>query len=239
MNGFTPSSSAPLATAGITVAPSGCVTRLAAGRREAWTTAINHRFVNELFAGELGDAQLAHYIIQDNQFFVPFLELLGEALVRADAVNAKLVFGRQLGMICSEESGWFEATFDELGVSQADRTHPQLSEPTRSFENLMREAVETHHYPTVLVLLVVAEGLYLDWASRIQAPEPEADLPNKFLGWVDLHRGEEFRAWVQFLVNELERTSAQEHIEELTRFWNAAVDLELASFNDVPFPLEG
>ena len=56
---------------------------------------------------------------------------------------------------------------------------------------------------------------------------------------MDLHRGEEFRAWVQFLVNELERTSAQEHIEELTRFWNAAVDLELAFFDDVPFPVEG
>ncbi|BDE67860.1 hypothetical protein TPCU411_14650 [Cutibacterium acnes] len=167
------------------------------------------------------------------------MELLGEALVRADTVEAKLVFGRQLGMICSEESGWFEATFDELGVSQADRAHPHLSEPTRSFENLMHKAVNTHHYPTVLVLLVVAEGLYLDWASRTDAPEPGANLPNKFLGWVDLHRGDEFRTWVQFLVDELERASGQVDLEELTRFWNVAVDLELAFFNDVPFPLEG
>lgn len=239
MNVFTSSSPAPLTTAGIAVAPSGRVAALSAGRSEAWTTAINHRFVNELFSGELDDAQLTHYVIQDNQFFVPFLELLGEALVRADTVEAKLVFGRQLGMICSEESGWFEATFDELGVSQADRAHPQLSEPTRTFENLMHEAVNTHHYPTVLVLLVVAEGLYLDWASRTDAPEPGANLPNKFLGWVDLHRGDEFRTWVQFLVDELERASGQVDLEELTRFWNVAVDLELAFFNDVPFPLEG
>jgi thiaminase len=56
---------------------------------------------------------------------------------------------------------------------------------------------------------------------------------------VDLHRGDEFRTWVQFLVDELERASGQVDFEELTRFWNAAVDLELASFNDVPFPLEG
>ena len=149
MNAFTPSLPAPLTTAGIAVAPSGRVAALSAGRSEAWTAAINHRFVNELFSGELDDAQLSYYIIQDNQFFVPFLELLGEALVRADTVEAKLVFGRQLGMICSEESGWFEATFDELGVSQADRAHPHLSEPTRSFENLMHKAVNTHHYPTV------------------------------------------------------------------------------------------
>lgn len=221
------------------MAPSGRVAGLSARRSEAWTKAINHRFVNELFTGQLGDTQLAHYIIQDNQFFVPFLELLGEALVHADTMEAKLVFGRQLGMICSEESGWFEATFDELGVSQTDRAHPHLSEPTRSFENLMHKAVNTHHYPTVLVLLVVAEGLYLDWASRTDAPEPGANLPNKFLGWVDLHRGDEFRTWVQFLVDELERASDQADIAELTRFWDTAVDLELAFFDDVPFPFEG
>ena len=91
----------------------------------------------------------------------------------------------------------------------------------------------------MLVLLVVAEGLYLDWASRTDAPEPGANLPNKFVGWVDLHRGDEFRTWVQFLVDELERASGQVDLEELTRFWNVAVDLELAFFNDVPFPLEG
>ena len=101
MNVFTSSSPAPLTTAGIAVAPSGRVAALSAGRSEAWTTAINHRFVNELFSGELDDAQLTHYVIQDNQFFVPFLELLGEALVRAETVEVKLVFGRQLGMICS------------------------------------------------------------------------------------------------------------------------------------------
>ncbi|GAE69848.1 thiaminase II [Cutibacterium acnes JCM 18909] len=69
MNVFTPSSPAPLTTAGIAVAPSGRVAALSAGRSEAWTTAINHRFVNELFSGELDDAQLTHYVIQDNQFF--------------------------------------------------------------------------------------------------------------------------------------------------------------------------
>lgn len=229
------STASPLATAGIAVAASGRVAALSAGRCQTWAKAINHRFVNNLFTGELSDAQLAHYIIQDNQFFVPFLELLGEALVCADTVDAKIIFGRQLGMVCSEESGWFEATFDELGVCAADRAHPQLSTPTRSFETLMREAASTHDYSTVLTLLVVAEGLYLDWGSRTDAPESGAHLPNKFLGWVDLHRGNEFHTWVQFLVDELERASSQADIEQLTRFWNRAVDLELAFFDDVPF----
>ena len=134
-------------------------------------------------------------------------------------------------------------TMVDLGGVHPDEAHIATQrdpfEPTRSFENLMHKAVNTHHYPTVLVLLVVAEGLYLDWASRTDAPEPGANLPNKFLGWVDLHRGDEFRTWVQFLVDELERASGQVDLEELTRFWNVAVDLELAFFNDVPFPLEG
>ena len=96
MNTSTPSP-APLATAGITVAPSGRVAGLSARRSEAWTKAINHRFVNELFTGQLGDTQLAHYIIQDNQFFVPFLELLGEALVHADTHGGKTGFRTSVG----------------------------------------------------------------------------------------------------------------------------------------------
>lgn len=180
MNAFTPSLPAPLTTAGIAVALSGRVAALSAGRSEAWTAAINHRFVNELFSGELDDAQLSYYIIQDNQFFVPFLELLGEALVRADTVEAKLVFGRQLGMICSEESGWFEATFDELGVSQADRAHPHLSEPTRSFEN--HPSIRDHSGP-------IRHGQQRLAGAHLTRPSPgvRTDLGQPFVQRKDRH----------------------------------------------------
>ena len=106
----------------------------------------------------------------------------------------------------------------------------------------MDSAVDSASYPQLLIVLVVAEWLYLDWAeSRDGHPSRQVHR-----GWIDLHRGEAFRGWVQFLVDELERvfspaaettsesrseTSAKS--ESLARVWQQAVDLECQFFDAV------
>jgi thiaminase len=42
-----------------------------------WSHAVQHRFVNELFAGAVPDAVMARYLIQDHRFLDSFLVLLG------------------------------------------------------------------------------------------------------------------------------------------------------------------
>jgi hypothetical protein len=66
----------------------------------------------------------------------------------------------------------------------------------------MREAAHTRNYAAALSVLVVAEWLYLDWASR--APQP---LPDNFVyaEWVRLHDSPDFRRFVDFLRAELDR----------------------------------
>ena len=66
----------------------------------------------------------------------------------------------------------------------------------------MREAADTRSYAAALSVLVVAEWLYLDWASR--APQP---LPNNFVHaeWIRLHDNSNFRGFVDFLRTELDR----------------------------------
>ena len=53
----------------------------------------------------------------------------------------------------------------------------------------MREAADTRSYAAAVSVLVVAEWLYLDWASR--APQP---LPNNFVHaeWITLHDNSNF-----------------------------------------------
>src|SRR4029077_4543548 len=65
-----------------------------------------------------------------------------------------------------------------------------------------REAADTRSYAAALSVLVVAERLYLDWASR--APQP---LPNNFVHaeWIMLHDNPNFRGFVDFLRTELDR----------------------------------
>ena len=66
----------------------------------------------------------------------------------------------------------------------------------------MREAAETRSYAAALSVLVVAEWLYLDWASR--APKP---LPDNFVyaEWITLHDNPDFCDFVDFLRAELDR----------------------------------
>ena len=69
----------------------------------------------------------------------------------------------------------------------------------------MREAADTRSYVAALSVLVVAEWLYLDWASR--APQP---LPNNFVHaeWITLHDNSNFCGFVDFLRTELDRVAA-------------------------------
>jgi thiaminase/transcriptional activator TenA len=72
---------------------------LRAASEAGWSHAVQHRFVNELFAGAVRDAVMARYLIQDHLFLDSFLVLLGAALASANTFAARLCFGRFIGMV--------------------------------------------------------------------------------------------------------------------------------------------
>ena len=63
---------------------------LRAASEPAWSDALGHHFVKELFAGAVPDAVMARYLIQDHRFLDSFLRLLGAALASADAFEARV-----------------------------------------------------------------------------------------------------------------------------------------------------
>ena len=131
--------------------------------------------------------------------------LLGAALASADTFEARLRFGRFVGMVSAEENTYFLRAFEALGVSEARRAADPDTQPTIGFKAIMREAADKRSYAVALSVLVVAEWLYLDWASR--APQP---LPNNFVDaeWITLHDNPNFRGFVDFLRTELDRVGA-------------------------------
>jgi thiaminase/transcriptional activator TenA len=217
-------------TTAVTVDPSGPVAGLRVSSADVWDAAVDHRFVRELFAGVIDDRVLADYLVQDYQFFDTFLSMLGACVAYADDVPAKLRFAQQLGMLASDEDGYFQRAFDDLDVVELRRTAPELTATTVAFRAVMTEATTSRSYPQLLVVLVVAEWLYLEWGER-EAPMPPLDL---HAGWIELHRGASFRAWVQFLVDELNRAFPAHdplETEHLTATWRRVVDLELEFFD--------
>ena len=84
-----------------------------------WLHAVQHRFVNELFAGAVPDAVMARYLIQDHRFLHSFLVLLGAVLASADTFAARLRFGRFIGMVSAGENTYFLRAFEAPSVKQA------------------------------------------------------------------------------------------------------------------------
>jgi thiaminase/transcriptional activator TenA len=195
-----------------------------------WDAAVHHRLVEELLAGTIADDVLGRYLAQDYHFFTAFLDELGRALATADTLDAKLALGRQIGFVTTEEDGYFQLAFDALGVPAAEQRAPALAPATAGFFELIGGAVDRGRYPELVILLYVAEALYLDWARRSAAEGRRPQRPEHH-GWIDVHEGDAFRAWVAFLETELNRVADPTDPEQAALFAKA-VALELAFFED-------
>jgi thiaminase (transcriptional activator TenA) len=199
---------------------------LRAASEAGWSHAVQHRFVNELFAGALPDAVMARYLIQDHRFLDSFLVLLGAALASADTFAARLRFGRFIGMGVGRGKHLFPS-----GVRSARRHRDQARSRSRYAADHRLQGDHARSGGDAQLCgrafgPLVAEWLYLDWASR--APQP---LPNNFVHaeWITLHDNSNFRGFVDFLRTELDRVGPAQ--ADLCRdFFSRAVALELSFF---------
>lgn len=196
-----------------------------------WDAAVGHRFVDEIWRGAVDTEVLTTYLVQDHQFVDAFLALMGAAVATADRADARVVHARQLGIVAGPENDFFARAFDTLDVPLADRTEPALLPPTREFIELMDTARRSADYASCLGVLLVAEWLYLEWATRPDHEPPDEPIQAE---WIALHSGRAFTAWVDFLRAEFDRVCAdlaQAHRDRVRELFVRAVDLELAFFD--------
>jgi len=142
-----------------------------------------------------------------------------------------MVHARQLGVLAGPENDFFARALDALDVPVEERSAPQLLPPTAGFLDLMHAARRSADYPRCLAVLLVAEWLYLDWATRPTATPPTEPVQRE---WIELHRGPAFQRWVTFLRSEFDRVTAGlagAAREVVTADFTRAVELELAFFD--------
>jgi thiaminase/transcriptional activator TenA len=133
-------------------------------------------------------------------------------------------------MVSAEENTYFLRAFKALGVTETRRAADPDTQPTIGFKAIMREAADTRSYAAALSVLVVAEWLYLDWASR--APQP---LPNNFVHaeWITLHDN------ASFVGSSISCARSWTVPARRTRdFFSRAVALELSFFDARPIQPE-
>lgn len=196
--------------------------------REKWDAAVGHRFVQELFDGTIDDGVMAGYLVQDYRFLDSFLQLLGAAMSTADELAPRLRLSQFIGEVAGDENTYFLRSFEELGVTDEQRDKTPDTAACTGFTGLMREAAETRSYAAALGVLVVAEWLYLDWATNAPEKRPESFVHNE---WIELHDYAEFHDLVEFLRSEVDRIGPDNR-EVVEEYFGRAVALELDFFNN-------
>ncbi|BEI79497.1 hypothetical protein CcaverHIS002_0100260 [Cutaneotrichosporon cavernicola] len=203
-----------------------------------WDASTSHRFVRDLWTGTVPEAVMRRYLSQDYLFVDAFVALMGAAVSHSDSPGARLAIARQLGMVASDEDGYF--------VRALTRLDPKFKPTAASLEALVGHSSYTPHaatagflhlmdearssYAAALTVLLVAEWLYLDWATS-ETPPPDDWL---YAEWIELHRGPAFEAWVQLLRDEFDRVAAaagDEMRKEMEGMFARAVKLELDFFD--------
>lgn len=193
-----------------------------------WTAATTHAFTDALASGSLAPEKMAGYVQQDYQFIDGFVRLLASAIAHAPTMADGVPAAQFLAVIAGPENTYFQRSFAALEIPP---DAPAALE-TSAFQDLMMQARLSGRYEIMLAVLVVAEWIYLDWASPVA---DRADALPFWLGeWITLHSGEGFEAVVAYLRGQLDAVweelsiAARADVEEV---FNKAVRLELAFFD--------
>jgi thiaminase/transcriptional activator TenA len=196
---------------------------------ENWTAATTHAFTDALADGTLEPQKMAGYLQQDYLFVESFVRLLASAVAHGPSLADVVPAAQFLGLICGPENTYFLRSFDALEVPALAK---DMAPETRAFLDLMDDARLSGRYENMLAVLVVAEWVYLDWATPFEDRAP--DLPFWFGEWVSVHAGEGFSGVVAYLRGQLDAvypTLDPTQQDEVTRLFTTAVSLERAFFD--------
>lgn len=183
-----------------------------------WQAATSHPFCDALADGTLELDKMCNYLVQDYQFVDGFVRLLASMIAHAPTLADSVPAAQFLAVITGAENTYFLRSFDALDVSDAQWQNAEVAAPTKAFQGLMAQAAASGNYAQMLAVLVVAEWVYLTWATPKNPPATK--LPFYFAEWVTLHAGAGFEGVVEYLRSQLDQvwdqldTAAQKDVEE-------------------------
>ncbi|CAH6722305.1 protein Pet18p [[Candida] jaroonii] len=171
---------------------------------------INHQLTKELCRGTLSDSRLFTYLVQDLKYFDIGLNLFAKTMTLCDNMKSKIVLGKQIGFIANDENDYFEKAIEELKLTVNDTIQDKVLPEVDQYLKYMTYLIEdSKSYPELVTALYFMEQVYLGWADLNMASVPE-DLEYKYKEWIDLHSGEDFTKWTNFLRSEVDRVGSKD-----------------------------
>ncbi|GAV54415.1 hypothetical protein ZYGR_0AL01470 [Zygosaccharomyces rouxii] len=174
--------------------------------------ATTHQLTKELCQGTLADRRLFIYLAQDLQFFEEGLRLMCKIASLAPAPESLLTLARKIGFFASDENGYFrdalkllEPQVDESSTHWVSNRLPQVESYVGQLIAMTRD--QKWQYAQLITYLWCAEIVYWQWAHYLPR---SSNLHWKHQTWIDLHDGQHFQEWCDFLRDEVNQFPLEE-----------------------------
>jgi thiaminase/transcriptional activator TenA len=196
-----------------------------------WNDTVTHQFTTDLGTATLETTVFTHYLLQDYAFINALVSAFGFAVGQAPTITAKRHLIDFLDTLTDEENTYFERTFAALEIPAKTYENPPLHDVTNSLIDLLGRATRQGGYVETLAVLVPAEWIYHEWATRITTPPDE---PFYYREWIELHDNDEFNNFVTWLRSELDTAGTPIHPQAkqtVSELFARTVELEAAFFD--------
>lgn len=205
----------------------------------AYQKSVSHPLTNELCAGTLSDRRLFTYLVQDLKFFQVGMNLFGKALAYCDDAKSAIVLAKQIGFVANDENDYFTISLKELRESgNLEDTEMLADSPAtlpavQKYIDLMKYlAFESTSYVELITFVYVMEQVYLGWADYNIERGIAENLTYKHQEWINLHSGEAFEKWTQFLKDEVNRSvKTEEDLKLCDGIFIEAIEREIEFFD--------
>lgn len=206
--------------------------RIRAANRDVWDAMQAHRFVAAIEADALREAAFRAYLIYECDFVETAMLIFGHMLVKAPGLPERRWLAGVLQALAVDQIGYFERTFETLGITPGDRARTPPPEVV-AFRDGMLAVARDGAYLDGVAIMLAAEWMYATWCARAaKAPISDPILRR----WVDLHAEPEFLAQADWLRAQIDAAPATEEAH-LSAAFRRALELEIA-FHDAPFAAE-
>nr|WP_286198807.1 TenA family protein [Mesorhizobium sp. BR1-1-16] len=187
-----------------------------------------HPFVAAIEADSLSDEEFRAYLIYECDFVETAMLIFGHMLVKAPGLEERRWLAGVLQALAVEQIGYFEATFDQLGITAGERAKA-MPPSVLTFRNGMLKIAAEGNYLDGVAIMLAAEWMYATWCSRAA----KCKISNLVLRrWVDLHAEPEFLAQADWLRRQID--AADPALEpQLAASFRHALKLEI-DFHTAP-----
>lgn len=165
---------------------------------DLWEQAVRHPFVLELGQGTLPRARFRRYFTQDYLFVDSLSRVCGLAIAKAPGLEHARPIHEFLGNLLGAEDAFFLRAFKELSVPEPEFRSAEPLPTTSAFDDFLIRLGYAGSFREICTALFVTEGVYLDWAARLQAGKASPEDPI-YREWIEIHSEKALGPFVRFL----------------------------------------